>query len=251
MSVRQLKTRVLHGKGTPRIVIPESSEFARGKVLSVYDKYFLAESISKLNVGLLNRQIIGKNKFNKETRAKIIGFNKDSKKIIVDKWNNEPLKSVTEFTVKNEVVDLPFTEELLEFYEILFKPTKRLWKTKKKVMRVEGFYYNCILNYESYIVQRTLAKVQNVFSSKRSSNFIFIPRSDNERIFYNMELSEETTLEMAQLKFYQGHKYVKFQFSGVDLLDKPNLRSTLEDKYYLASADGTIVIDESGYGVTF
>lgn len=244
------KSKVLHGHGKPRIVIPEDEAFTNGTINTVNDKIITFSAIGEMNIGLINRQIISTNKFGSETRGKIIGYNSTSKKITIDKWNNQPSIVNVAVEIKNEVIDLPWTEEHYEWFTILFKPEVTLFYNKEKIIEFEGFYYNCILNYESFMLQETLASVQNIYNAKRKNNFIFIPRSDNETVFYYMNLTPETILELAQMKYYQGHKYVRFQFSGVHLLDGPNLRSTKDGISLVTSADGTIITDASGTGIS-
>ena len=54
---------------------------------------------------------------------------------------------------------------------------------------------------------------------------------------------------IVRLEYFQGHKYVKFQFSGVELLTAPNLRSTRDNRISLTDAIGTVVSDKTGTGV--
>lgn len=243
------KSKVLHGEGTPRIVIPEDDNTASGTIISINGFVVTFSEINGLSSSVLNKQLIADNNYAKETKGKIIAYNSTNKTVTVKEWDNEPAIAGSA-TIKNEVIDLPFTEELYEWYTLLFEPPFTKYHNKEKVRKLEGVYYNCILNYESYMLQETLASMQNIFNANRTNNFWFMPRVDNMRVYYKCELADESILETAQLKYYQGHKYVKIELEGLVLLDGPNLRLTKDNIVMLSSADGTIVTDAGGSGIS-
>ena len=128
--MRTGKSKVLHGEGEPRIVITETDNYTAGSIDTVNDNTVLLTSIGKMDVGLINRQTIATNKFGSETRAKITDYNSDTNILTIDNWNNELAVSGS-FVVKNEVIDLPYCQELLSWYEVFFKPEKVLENQKE------------------------------------------------------------------------------------------------------------------------
>lgn len=240
-------TQVLHGEGEPRIVIPEDTAVLNGYTTAINDLVVTVSSAT-LTDAILNKQLITTNNFNVETKGKIIAYNNTTKKITVKEWDN--LKPIAaSFSIRNEVIDLPYCQELYEAFTPIFYAEKELWDTGELIKDIRGFRYRAQFNYSKYINAATIAQLQNIYNANRVNKFWVMPRQDNMAVYYKCEIGDDD-LELAQLKFFQGHKYVSFNFKGLELVDGPNLRSTKHNKVSLSDALGNVVSGASGTGIS-
>lgn len=239
---------VIHGEGTPRIIIPEDTAAASGDILSVNNlKVELNISGGSIDHKIINKQLTATNKYGKLTRGKVIDYDEHNE-ITVSEWDNEIPKR-SDFTIQNEIIDLPFCGELLEIFTPVFYEEKELFETGELIRDLRGFRYAAIFNYEEYITGFEMRRMQNIYSAKRVNKFWIIPRSDNQSVFYKCEISDEP-LRLAQLAWHQGHKYAAFGFKGVTLAPEINLTSTKNNKIAMSSIDGTIITDKYGVGIS-
>jgi len=237
---------VLHGEGEPRIVVTDNSN--KSELIVVNANYYSVKYFGNINADVENRQVISKNELSKTTTAKILSVNTDEKRIIIDAWSNLQPAAEKSITIENRVIDLPYCNApgLVEWEELKSKPRKRYRFSKRKKLIIEGVHHYIRLDYTEVIEYKTIKLMQPIYDFSRSEPFKVYPRKDNMWVGYLCEVNPDEVLQYRQLQQHQGHKDISFNFEGIELLEKADLTSNIDDLKKLAGEDFTLLAGEDG-----
>jgi hypothetical protein len=222
-------SKVIHGEGKPRIVIP-SLELFSGSIISITGLFNIELSGTFVfDSSVMNKMAYTYNANNEVTKGKVISYSNELRLFIVDKWDNLPPVVGKKVSIHDIVIDLPYCQSggLNESFSIDAGPIKKMWNTGRKRVKIKGFYYGAVLDYSKNVETVFIQSLQPLYDASRTTSFIFYPRSDNPAIYYDCEIDPESKLEFAQLVRHQGMKNIQLRIMGLDRIQKPDLLSNL------------------------
>lgn len=238
---------VIIGNGKPRIVVVSATVLTNtvASVDTSLNVVYLTTA-ALLSADLLNRMFVGKNSSNQDTQGKITGYDNDVDCIICEGFDNGFPVATGSAIVKNYVIDMPYSKEIIETFEPVFSPPKTLYHNRKKVRKLMGFYYYASIDYSNYSKRSMIAPLAKVYDASRTSSLIFYPRVDNKTIYYEAEINPEEAFNIAQIIKNQGHRYVKISLEGLPLLTRIPLDVSLDDlaPYQYVVTDEAYLIEE-------
>lgn len=128
-----------------------------------------------------------------ECHAKITAI-LDYQTLQIDEWKNGTPTDGQTLYVDGWVIDLPRTNELVEFFIPVtlvhpLYPFKKDWK-------LYGHDYECLLNYNQYISGDTLLKINKYFEMTENDRLVLVPRVDSYGFQYNVGVTDTMQLKM-------------------------------------------------------
>ena len=223
-------SRVIVGEGKPRFVVITTAVVTT-TIQSLNNELKLAYLAGSpiLTSTVLNKFLYSKNSSDEETKGKIIQYDNDNDFVKVEGWDNGFPVEAEEAIIKDKVIDLPYSREIAETFEPVFKQPKILYHNRKKIRDLAGFYYFATVDYSNYSKRSMLEVLADIYDSTRGSSFYFYPRSDNKNVVYECEIDGEEYFRIAQHIRSQGHKYVKIALEGLSLLTQIPLSQSVLD----------------------
>ena len=236
---------VIHGSGKPRIEITTTN---------IYSDTVHASNISTTTVRLVtgtdldllddnkilkNRLITTLNSTSEVTMGRILSWENVTDILTVDSWSNGIPVAAAVLTIGSFRIDLPFCQSLIENWTPDFI-TRKLANGNINFIK-RGFYYSVILDYSQYADGDLVEDFATIFKTLYK-DFTFYPRLDNTDIAYVVDLSPETTLQLAQAKGHRFHKLLRIELIGTRRLSDVNLKQPADTGYGYAPYGG------EGYG---
>lgn len=239
--------KVLHGTGRPRLVYRTTGILTLGEIEQVYDGYIKLSGTQNFSIDLINTAIYSTNPNGEDTWARITNVDVANKLIYHTTFNNIfPESGATAYS-KYVVYDLPYCQNnLIEGFSPEFITHKLA--IGKIETEIKGWWYYVVLDYSRRLSGIEAGYFQRLFDKSRDYGVYLYPRADNSSIYYPVELSPESILQMAQKPFHSAHKLFKVLLNGTTRLDSVPL--TLSGGYLITEGGDFIVTeDDDNIGV--
>lgn len=223
-------SRVIVGEGRPRIVVTTTTAIS-STVADVNNtlKIVYLSGTPNITSAVMNKFLYTKNSSNADTKGKIIQYDNDLDFVKVLGWDNGFPAIGAAAVVKDLVIDLPYSREVTEVFEPVFRKPKILYHNRKKIRDLEGFYYYVNVDYGNYSTRSMIELLASVYDAGRTGSFNFYPRSDNRNVYYECEIDGEEMIRIGQHIKNQGHKNLALNFEGLGLLTKLPFDQSLLD----------------------
>ena len=215
--------KVLHGTGKPRILIAtptiHTNEVGSADATSV--TLANAVDLTALNNShtLKNRRVVSSSGGN-ATLGVIVSFDDDDDILTVVDWSNGTPDVGQPVNIGSIIIDLPYCLSLIEMWTPDFI-LKKMFSGKLRVWK-KGYYYSAMMDYSRFVDGTLLADLAPLYKVHYDTIF-FYPRRDNQTISYEVDLSPDTRLTLAQARAHSGHRLVRIELIGIRRLTEINL----------------------------
>ena len=111
-----MSSKVLHGEGKPRIIVPTSA------ILTGNTNNSSSTTLELLGSPSIPSTVIGKLCYTEnigldETKGRITAYNNTTDIITVESWDNGIPDTGNTYTIKDYAIDLPYCESLVETFQ--------------------------------------------------------------------------------------------------------------------------------------